>query len=67
MKSSILVTNMECAACAQNIERKLSKTSGVSKVGVNMMTGRVIVDYDEKKVSEDKIKSIIKNLGFDTA
>lgn len=66
-KASILVTNMECAACAQNIERKLSKTVGVIKVSVNMLTGKVIVEFDEKKTTEDKIKGIIKNLGFDTA
>ena len=40
------VTGMTCVACARRIERRLSKTEGVSAASVNFATGRATVEYD---------------------
>ncbi|WBW50175.1 heavy metal translocating P-type ATPase [Peptoniphilus equinus] len=46
MKQQFNVTGMTCAACSARVERKVSNMDGVNTVGVNLLTGSMVVDYD---------------------
>ncbi|QPC47433.1 heavy metal translocating P-type ATPase [Mangrovibacillus cuniculi] len=59
------VIGMTCAACANRIERKLSKMSGVEKAAVNLTLETAQVTFNEKEVNPQEMKAAIKDLGFE--
>ena len=58
---------MHCAACAQTIQKALSKLEGVRKAQVNFATETAYVDYDDDQIDEEKLKEVIRNTGYDVA
>ncbi len=58
------ITGMNCAACARQIERKLSKVEGVSQALVNLATEKLHVEYDQNLVNEELIVTTIDKIGF---
>ena len=66
MKTQIYkVEGMHCSACAQTIERQLSKVDGIKNVNVNLLTEQAKVDFDNQQISSQKIKHLVKDLGYD--
>ena len=63
-KTTISISGMHCASCAQNIESNLSKLKGVKSANVNIATERATVEFNEKMISEDKITTAIEKLGY---
>lgn len=61
----IEVNGMVCAFCAQGIEKILSKIETTKDVYVNLDEGFVILESTNDGVSEDKIKNIIGDSGYD--
>lgn len=64
MNKRYSVTGMTCSACSSGIERAVGKIDGVSKCEVSLMGKSMSVEYDEATVSEDKIFSTVKSLGY---
>jgi len=64
MKSTIIVKGMHCKSCDMLVEDSLGDLSGVKSVKSDYKLGKVIVEFDEKKVSLDKIKSTIVEEGY---
>ena len=64
MKEKFTVTGMSCAACSAGIERTLNKTEGVRKAEVSLMGESMVVEYDERKISREKIIQAVVNLGY---
>lgn len=58
------VTGMTCSACSSGIERALGRLDGVSSCEVSLMAKSMKVDFDESVVSEEKIFSLVKELGY---
>ncbi len=58
------VTGMTCSACSSGIERALGRLDGVSSCEVSLMAKSMKVDFDESFVSEEKIFSVVKELGY---
>lgn len=58
------VKGMHCASCAKNIEKKLSKLSGMQSANVNYATEKAQVEYDENKVSLNEMNVEISKLGY---
>lgn len=58
------IVGMSCASCSARIERTLLKTKGVISAPVNLVAERVFVEYDERKISKEKIIKIIDDLGY---
>lgn len=58
------IEGMSCAACSGAIERKLSKTEGIRRIAVNLVTQTAEVDYDESVQSLSNIFEIITKLGY---
>src|SRR3954468_5144115 len=61
------ITGMTCAACARRIERKLSKSPGVSRAGVNFATSRATVEYDPLATNVSHLINAVKEVGYGTA
>jgi len=59
------IKGMHCASCASIIEREFKKTEGVKSVEVNYGTESANIEYDEKKLNEDKLSEKIKPLGYE--
>jgi len=61
---SIPVTGMSCAACANRVEKALSKTDGVSGANVNYATEKASVEYDPAAVRPEALVSAIESAGY---
>ena len=57
-------SNMHCAACKANIETRLKKIDGIISVEANLVTNVVKVNYNDKKVSDEKIIEVCKEIGY---
>lgn len=64
MKIQFKVTNMTCASCAIVNEKYLMKAKGVINAKVDYPSGLAAIEFDEKTVSEQKIKEIITKNGY---
>lgn len=66
-QTSLQITGMTCAACANRIEKGLNKLEGVTEANVNFAMERATVTYDPNKVDVSKMEASIQKLGYDTA
>lgn len=55
---------MRCAGCASAISRQLAKLPGVERSGVDPISKRCLVCYDETLVTEDEILEASRQAGF---
>jgi len=63
-KITFSIGGMNCVACANNIERIVSKLDGVEKAQVNFATEKLMVEIDEATVSVDNIVEVVTKAGF---
>ena len=63
-KLHLNIIGMTCINCQQRIEKSLRKTRGVTLAAVSYKTGTAEVAYDDAGTSEDEIKRIIEDLGY---
>ena len=62
MKQTYTVLGMSCQACALNVERAVSKISGVNAARVNLLANTLEVESDS--VSDEIIVDAVKNAGY---
>ncbi|MCA9373997.1 copper-translocating P-type ATPase [Candidatus Peregrinibacteria bacterium] len=55
---------MDCASCVFHVEKDLKKLEGVQKVSVNFATETAQVEFNQEKVSVEKIIETIKKAGY---
>lgn len=58
------IRGMHCVSCAANIENVLKKNAGIKTVSVNFATEKAVIEFDEEKISLEKIAEIINNTGY---
>lgn len=63
-KTILKITNMDCAACAVNIEYGLKDKEGVKSISVNFASEKAMVEYEPEKISLEEIKKIIRQLSY---
>lgn len=63
-KETIKISGMTCAACAKRIEKVVGKLEGISQASVNFATEKLTVEYDNQKLSTDKIREAIEKIGY---
>ena len=66
MKTILRSDELSCPTCVGNIESNLKQTAGVSGARVHFNTGRIEVEHDPEKVSEEKLVDIIGQSGYKT-
>ncbi|MDA1476408.1 heavy metal translocating P-type ATPase [Bacillus changyiensis] len=63
-KTEFAIKGMTCAACANRIEKRLSKQSGVKSAPVNFTLETVTVEYYPSVTTIDDLKQVVDNLGY---
>jgi P-type Cu+ transporter len=64
-KISIKILGMSCASCAVNNEKELLKIKGILNANVNFATKKATVSYDSDILSEEDVKRVIKENGYE--
>ncbi len=61
---TIPVTGMSCVACANRVEKALSKTKGVGEANVNFATEKANVFYEPDSVGAEELIGTIEDAGY---
>ncbi len=61
------VGGMACSACQAHVRDAVAALDGVADVTVNLLTGGMQVQYDERKITEKAICKTVRKLGFSIA
>ncbi len=61
--TTLAIDGMTCAACANRIERKLTRHESVDEAIVNFATGRATVHH-RPELATDEFRSIVEGLGY---
>jgi len=65
MKKIILaIEGMTCSACSNGLEKYLNKQDGIKSAVVNLVMANATIEYDEKKLNQEKIEEFVVNAGF---
>ena len=62
--ATIHVEGMHCKMCSASVAKALKATDGVEKVDVSFEKGVAVVQYDDQKVTEAKLREVINSTGF---
>ncbi len=65
MTITLQVQGMTYGHCKAAVTNALQELDGVSRVEVHLQEGTVDVEYDETKVSVEKLKEAIEEQGYD--
>jgi len=64
MKKEFIVTGMTCAACSARVEKTVRALDGVEKADVNLLAGKMQAEFDESKVTAEKIIAAVTDAGY---
>jgi Cu+-exporting ATPase len=62
---ALVVQGMSCAACVARLEKAIGQLGGVAGVHVNLLTGKVAVEYEPGKTGIDDMVGVIRDLGYE--
>src|SRR5829696_8865149 len=62
--ATIRVEGMHCKMCSASVSKALEATEGVEKVEVSHEKGVAVIQYDDAKVTEAKLREVINGTGF---
>ena len=65
IKKTYKLSGMSCASCALSVESYLSTSKGISSAKVNFANEKLVIEYDELIIDENKIFSLVKQLGYE--
>lgn len=63
-KETVRISGMTCAACAQRVQKAVSKLEGVANANVNFATEKLTVEFDAQKASMPTIKEAVEHAGY---
>ena len=63
-KETFDVQGMTCSSCQAHVEKAVRNLDGIKSANVNLISNNMIVEYDEKKLDENKIISAVVNAGY---
>jgi Cu+-exporting ATPase len=59
------IKGMTCAACAQASERAVKKLPGIAEAAVNFTTEKLLVKFEEGKLTIEQIKAAVAKAGYE--
>ncbi|HEX8163046.1 MAG TPA: heavy-metal-associated domain-containing protein [Pyrinomonadaceae bacterium] len=62
--TTIHIEGMKCNICSGSVTKALRATEGVEKVEVSFEKGEAVIQYDDAKVTEEKLREVIDGTGF---
>lgn len=63
-KIRLKILGMHCVSCAMNIDGELEDTDGVNCSATNFAKAETEVEFDDNKLTHQKILSIIEKVGY---
>lgn len=63
-KAKFNIQGMTCSSCQAHVNKAVEKLDGVKSVSVNLLSNNMIVEYDEKKVDDNKIIASVIDAGY---
>lgn len=63
-KTTVKISGMTCAACAQRVGKAVGRLDGVNNANVNLATEKLTVEYDAAKTSIAAIKEAVERAGY---
>ncbi|SNS09156.1 Cu+-exporting ATPase [Anaerovirgula multivorans] len=64
-KVTLKIKGMTCTACANKVEKILSKMEGITSANVNFAVEKVTIEYDPKKVRLIDMQKKVSGLGYE--
>ncbi len=64
-KQIFIVKGMHCASCSAVITDKIKKLDGIKNINVNLATEKAQVEFDDGKISLEKMNQEISKLGYE--
>ena len=64
-KITLKIKGMHCTSCAMNIDGALEDTEGVQSAETSYAQSKVTVNFDPKKIDQEKIAKIIADEGYE--
>lgn len=64
-KKKFIITGMHCTSCALMIDSDLEDMDGIVSSSTSYVRQETIIEFDEVKVTHEKILDIIKKNGYD--
>ena len=61
---SLKISDIDCAACVERLNRAISAVNGVRDAAVNYASGRALISYNEDEASIASIAAAVKKAGF---
>ena len=65
MKKTFNIKGMHCASCSKIIEMDLD--GKVNSTDIDSKSGKAVINFDERKISEKQIAEIITKAGYQVA
>ena len=65
-KTVFTISGMHCTSCAMNIDFELEDVDGITEAKTHYAKQISEVTFDQNKVNEEQIITVIKKLGYDT-
>jgi copper chaperone CopZ len=70
-RSTLKTSKIDCTGCktctnyqADNLKHAIARLIGISEVKVDGVTGKVVLEYDDKRISLAKVIGRIQKLGY---
>jgi Cu+-exporting ATPase len=63
-KAVFKIGGMDCASCAQTIEKTLKNTKGVIDASVNVATATANIAYESSQINPTELKKVIASTGY---
>lgn len=65
MKKQVFkISGMHCSNCIISIDDKLEDVNGIIQVNTSYIKAQTTIEYDETTLDEQKLKTIIKKIGY---
>jgi copper chaperone len=63
-KAFFRVVGMYCSTCKPIVEKQLKGEQAIKKIDIDFMTDSVVVEYDSKLITKEKIREKLENSGY---
>ena len=64
IKKKFIITDMHCSSCAFTIDMDLEDLDGVKQARTSYAKAETEIEFDPKKVGDEKILETVKNTGY---
>lgn len=63
-KSTIRIDGMKCSKCSGSVAKALKAIEGVESVEISVEKKEAVIQYNDEKVTEAKLREVINSTGF---